>query len=196
MADELKPCPFCGGDAVLRDGECGIRGMPMTWRNPQCTRCGCDLGYCHHLEAVERWNRRALSHAAGQEAPINPAEIDRKLVGGEAVFPVAEVVQAFDGSKKIGSIYWDRLAIGDKLYLTPAQPPASAEVGGTNCKRFDVYERVVWTSKLGTKFCGAVRHINAPEPLSYFVDLDDGTSVQRAMPSDLASSGRKGDEMP
>jgi len=67
MAEELKPCPFCGGDAVLRDGECGIRGMPMTWRNPQCTRCGCDLGYCHHLEAVERWNRRALSHAAGQD---------------------------------------------------------------------------------------------------------------------------------
>jgi hypothetical protein len=59
----LLPCPFCGGDAQLSDGECGIRGMPMNWRNPRCTRCGCDLGYSHHIDAAERWNRRAYAQA-------------------------------------------------------------------------------------------------------------------------------------
>lgn len=67
-------------------------------------------------------------------APINPAEIDRKLVGGEAVHQVShsddgvdylwQDVTAEEHEK------FSRLGVPVRVvYLTPAQPPASAEVG-------------------------------------------------------------------
>jgi Lar family restriction alleviation protein len=47
---ELKPCPFCGGDAEI----CGDEYFWVT-----CTSCGVETNGSHdEEEAVERWNRR------------------------------------------------------------------------------------------------------------------------------------------
>ena len=56
MNDELKPCPFCGGEAEIE--ECG--GM---WA-VECTEyetCGCELNmaFGSKAEAVAAWNTRA-----------------------------------------------------------------------------------------------------------------------------------------
>lgn len=58
MQNELKSCPFCGGEAVLG-----------TWRdeykclNPSVVHCsGCHVEtkvYPRKKEAIEAWNRRA-----------------------------------------------------------------------------------------------------------------------------------------
>ncbi|MBQ9564189.1 MAG: Lar family restriction alleviation protein [Synergistaceae bacterium] len=59
MTDKLKPCPFCGGEAVLDfvdddawyvhcidyDGDCDMRPHTKSYETPE--------------EAIEVWNRRA-----------------------------------------------------------------------------------------------------------------------------------------
>lgn len=63
---ELKPCPFCGGEAgVVRhayDARNDVFGV-------ECTVCGCSTqqNYKHRLGAVGVWNRRAsdASHRRG-----------------------------------------------------------------------------------------------------------------------------------
>ena len=51
MANELKPCPFCGGDAV-------IEGDTYQWI--VCNNCGAETMGNEDIEVViERWNRRA-----------------------------------------------------------------------------------------------------------------------------------------
>jgi Lar family restriction alleviation protein len=53
---ELKPCPFCGGEAEV---------TPIAWNIIQCTRCTCQLIVLPIPEgateeyAIEAWNRRA-----------------------------------------------------------------------------------------------------------------------------------------
>lgn len=55
-AVELKPCPFCGGEARLIEGE--------EWAYIQCTQMKmhramfCDGDNNCDEEAVEQWNRR------------------------------------------------------------------------------------------------------------------------------------------
>lgn len=53
MNKELKPCPFCGGEAELV--ELGIK----VW-SPRCTQCECRLNQVYRSEqkAIEAWNRR------------------------------------------------------------------------------------------------------------------------------------------
>lgn len=51
---ELKPCPFCGGEATLWHDY----GVDRPW-NILC-RCGGRVGYfVTKKEAIEAWNRRA-----------------------------------------------------------------------------------------------------------------------------------------
>ena len=65
-AASLKPCPFCGGDALLcreehhmvKDGEDILVGIH---RWVKCGRCGCNTGIVWENEAkvcVKRWNAR------------------------------------------------------------------------------------------------------------------------------------------
>ena len=56
MKTNLKPCPFCGGEAELRI--VGIGGYD-TAREIRCPRCGCGTDYYDDSqEATEAWNRR------------------------------------------------------------------------------------------------------------------------------------------
>lgn len=68
MPNELKPCPFCGGEAKLtKTTECHGHGMYLTKYYVMCEVCGCrgesDCVYykteqeCKDF-AVSRWNRR------------------------------------------------------------------------------------------------------------------------------------------
>ncbi len=63
----LKPCPFCGGEAIYRDGDLA--------RRVTCKKCVADiyrdewaLTYERNPSAIESWNTRA------------PTELEKKLV--------------------------------------------------------------------------------------------------------------------
>ncbi len=48
--NELKPCPFCGGEA-----EWATKGKHWI----MCSSCGVETQYCETAEeAIEAWNRR------------------------------------------------------------------------------------------------------------------------------------------
>lgn len=71
MSEELKPCPFCGGEAVIKEVNKNY-GLTI-WC--QCPKCGAKTeGYCPNTNnedktidniencknrALEQWNRRA-----------------------------------------------------------------------------------------------------------------------------------------
>lgn len=67
---ELKPCPFCGGEA---DPAGWMRGDGKT--GPACDNCG---GAC---ESIEMWNTRAAPQGitAGEEKTIFCAELSKVL---------------------------------------------------------------------------------------------------------------------
>lgn len=55
--DKLKPCPFCGGEAVVR----GHHNRFTEWYLCSCPKChisqtGSEYGF--KFEAIEAWNRR------------------------------------------------------------------------------------------------------------------------------------------
>ena len=53
---KLKPCPFCGGEAVIEKTP-----NTKTFR-ARCTKCPCDLGrywYFSKAAAKKAWNERA-----------------------------------------------------------------------------------------------------------------------------------------
>lgn len=79
--DELKPCPFCGGDAEL-DTRQGYSQFPNGQRGSRiaayCRDCGADIGICREdvpsiepEQVVELWNRRVTDgvSAPGQHTP-------------------------------------------------------------------------------------------------------------------------------
>lgn len=62
MNEELKPCPFCGGEAVMqkRVGATGRDGYKVY--RIYCSKCGviqCDMEYYSERDAISAWNRRA-----------------------------------------------------------------------------------------------------------------------------------------
>lgn len=73
MSGELKPCPFCGGPAVLeRNHRAFIGGVTSRVAYVRCRRCNArsgrfelrDFGATSHskeanAKAIEAWNRRA-----------------------------------------------------------------------------------------------------------------------------------------
>ena len=58
MAKELKPCPFCGGEADCNNTGCMTRdGDPLWW--VECLSCGINTGgHTRRKQAVKMWNRR------------------------------------------------------------------------------------------------------------------------------------------
>lgn len=48
---ELKPCPFCGGEAV-------VRGSIVTYNHVACRKCNSAMIGDTKEEAIEKWNNR------------------------------------------------------------------------------------------------------------------------------------------
>lgn len=79
MTDAMKPCPFCGGEAILEP--CGVR-----WSVGCTEKEGADfcMGYqslttfSRQAEAIAAWNRRAP--VEGQWRPIESAPKDGTVV--------------------------------------------------------------------------------------------------------------------
>ena len=55
MAETLKPCPFCGGEAKEFSGE---DAAPHRW-TVECESCGAHVGSDTRHKARAKWNRRA-----------------------------------------------------------------------------------------------------------------------------------------
>lgn len=63
MSDKLKPCPFCGGEAKLKELE--YLGMFIV-----CSKCGAKTSYrLRRSLIVNMWNNRVLP-------PFTPDELD------------------------------------------------------------------------------------------------------------------------
>ncbi len=56
---ELKPCPFCGGEAEMAQLEIQGQFMNRKIKRPVCTKCGATM-FCwiSTRRSVEAWNRR------------------------------------------------------------------------------------------------------------------------------------------
>jgi len=80
---ELKPCPFCGGAAVLEDGspDDPMWGTPSPWWFGSCNKC--DLHFCADDQskdgAIKAWNTRAEDPrlAVALEALRDIADVDK-----------------------------------------------------------------------------------------------------------------------
>lgn len=56
MPNELKPCPFCGGEAEIE--QCYLYGKIKGYM-ATCKKCGCQLKmYTSKQNAENCWNRR------------------------------------------------------------------------------------------------------------------------------------------
>ena len=65
MADKLKPCPFCNGEAILSDHADGYYGLYVI----VCDGCGVMTDYYNTAEeAIEAWNRRVSCTTASENA--------------------------------------------------------------------------------------------------------------------------------
>ena len=79
MNDSLKPCPFCGGHAI-------IDGCDDTLWIVICKECNASIGYKEtEQEAIEAWNGRV-------QPTFTPDELDaiRRNVRGNCVLLVRE----------------------------------------------------------------------------------------------------------
>ena len=75
MPEELKPCPFCGGEAKFgANKSCCGRTVRIDCTNPECG--GCVTTFSSKAEATKAWNRRA-------QQPNEPLTLDelRKMDG-------------------------------------------------------------------------------------------------------------------
>lgn len=57
---ELKPCPFCGGRASIKEIKVYCEPKPYLEYGIQCEMCRCELkvGFSHVEVAVRAWNTR------------------------------------------------------------------------------------------------------------------------------------------
>ena len=83
MNDKLKPCPFCGGEAI-------IDGCDETLWIVICKECNASIGYKETKEeAIEAWNRRI-------EPTFTPDELDAIRRMFECRYPRPQQLSAFE----------------------------------------------------------------------------------------------------
>ena len=62
MNEELKCCPFCGGEAKIHKSQQDIFGRLKDCYSVFCTECCCQTQYSlSETEAAQDWNKRTCS---------------------------------------------------------------------------------------------------------------------------------------
>ena len=104
--EELKPCPFCGGKALLSHDHAGIEASYV-----RCEKCGLEsIRFLKSFEcasddrAVEFWNRRADADCicymdAADVAPVRHGRWLPQVVLGQKAWDCSEC-------KTLGSPHW------------------------------------------------------------------------------------------
>lgn len=115
MTDKLLPCPFCGGQAELVEGEeCAyVQCLDMKMHRAMFVDGDNTAG----LEALEQWNRRAALAAAPQSAPDREALVE----------VIEEAIDEHWPQRYAGGIADALLARGLRLPSGEAKPRRCAE---------------------------------------------------------------------
>ena len=124
MADAMKllPCPMCGGEAALLDYEARYGGLHYASRCPQCTSCGCSMGYLPTAKkAVEAWNCRASMPAPEKAPSFDDARC--KLI---------HCIEQWDGETEYDAE--DIAALADDILDIFSGPPAREEAPAEGAK--------------------------------------------------------------
>ena len=131
MPEELKPCPFCGGEAKFgANKSCCGRTVRIDCTNPECG--GCITTFSSKAEATKAWNRRA-------QQPNEPLTLDElRKMDRKSVYCVGynEIVLVYIDEH---SDLWITFANGDRLTARScidsaackffARPPKAGEKG-------------------------------------------------------------------
>lgn len=70
MAEKLRPCPFCGGEAKEFTGE---DAAPHRW-TVECDSCGAHVGSDTRHKARAKWNRRA-----GRTCNVESSHVEQEM---------------------------------------------------------------------------------------------------------------------
>lgn len=67
--NELKPCPFCGGEAQVQHQSRELYGDAVDWYGVYCKKqfCGYVSGQSTEAEAVASWNTRSDDYKQAAE---------------------------------------------------------------------------------------------------------------------------------
>lgn len=114
MSEDLKPCPFCGGEArlVKRDGASLV----------YCTKCERGTGLCRGDAAVTMWNTRPAEDEKDKEIERLKAALNEIRTIGECTEMIEDVV----ARGMIRKIAFDALLYGNKLLGQDTNVPANA----------------------------------------------------------------------
>jgi len=178
MANELKPCPFCGGGPVLMKGPPGCHYV-------KCTVCDAASDDCSVPRAMEKWNQRALptipSHygsytpvtLSGRTAPMNEADL------AAAVYEVNERnSRAIHKAQEVQEI-------GD-----PEEPPPAYVFTYRNHRGVSGVRRV---QPIGVRF-GTTEWHPEPQWLLRAFDLDKDAEREFAMSEIVPASSPPSDD--
>jgi len=81
MSEELKPCPFCGGNAL----------STLDPEKISCDDCGGRMIYYYNLSVDEEWNTRPLEDALLEACRAAFAFVEMHAEREEEPGPVAEL---------------------------------------------------------------------------------------------------------
>jgi hypothetical protein len=142
-AGGLLPCPFCGGQAQMIEGDGGFSGRVQI----DCTVCRNATWWWGEAVAIRQWNRRATASAqatvpAGWKlVPIEPTEsmvIDGFESAPSALFSEPEVWGAFEAMSGCQqAAHKARLCYAAMLTAAPAAPQASDRCYAPSCGQWD-----------------------------------------------------------
>ena len=102
---KLLSCPFCGGEAILRD--CSILGWEANCKDENCIGYTTSIKYQTQEEAIEKWNTRKPMERIVER--LKKERIEMKEEREEAieyedeqiVFATNNQIRAFDYSLRV-----------------------------------------------------------------------------------------------